>query len=286
MYRILGMTAGLMGAVLSCAAGPQPGRASDRSDPSGPLLTVQRRIEAFNRHDLEAYLATHHPEVDIIRYPDTLLGRGRAHLRRIFGPNLEAGEGTIETVDQTVIGSTVISEERLRLGGRTEHLVVLYSVAADQIRTMRLVEEGPSRPSSVVEFEAKAFLAEYFETLRKGDEDAIRALYVKDGRFRWDTDGDTSYRSGDDVLASLRGSQGLEFDTQCGSMEVVVASPSHAHVRCDFSTRALRSDGAPVFSFGGVMTFFIERQIDGPWAVVRGHTSSLRAPQARPHLPK
>ncbi len=104
------------------------------------LAIVQRRIEAFNEHDIEGYLSTHHPHVRIYRYPDTLLGEGRAHLRRVFGADFRNEVGRIEVGAQSVVDGTVVSEEYLTLYGPPEHLIAVYTVVQGQIVSIRLIE--------------------------------------------------------------------------------------------------------------------------------------------------
>lgn len=105
------------------------------------LAAVARRIDSYNRHDVEAYLAAHHEKVQIYEYPDKVAGRGRSHLRRIFAPLLERGIGSVRVRNQTVIANTVISEEYVAYGGNGEqHVVALYTVEDDLITSYRLIE--------------------------------------------------------------------------------------------------------------------------------------------------
>lgn len=105
------------------------------------LAAVARRIDGYNEHDLAAYLSAHHEDVQIYEYPDKLIGRGRVHIERIFGPLLEQGLGHITVKHQTVVANTVISEEYVSFGGPgVQHIVVLYTIADGLIESFRLVE--------------------------------------------------------------------------------------------------------------------------------------------------
>ena len=46
---------------------------------------VLQQQDAYNRHDLEAFVAAHAPDVRFYRYPDTLILEGRDSLRARFG---------------------------------------------------------------------------------------------------------------------------------------------------------------------------------------------------------
>ena len=103
------------------------------------MSAVRRRIDAFNRHDLAAYLAAHHEDVRIYRYPDRLLGEGRSHLRRIFGPTLNSKVGRVEIRGQFVVNDTVVSNEHLYLKGRSERLIAIYRIVQGKIQSVRLI---------------------------------------------------------------------------------------------------------------------------------------------------
>ena len=107
---------------------------------STALDAVKRRIDAFNKHDLDSYLNAHHENVRIYEYPEELIGEGRSHLRRIFGPLLEEGIGSIDVVYQAVVDRTVVSEEILNYGEAPIHIVVVYTVENNVISGLRLIE--------------------------------------------------------------------------------------------------------------------------------------------------
>ncbi|MEO1336321.1 MAG: nuclear transport factor 2 family protein [Myxococcota bacterium] len=107
---------------------------------SAARLAVNRRIRAFNRHDLKAYLDAHHPNVRIYVYPDRLLGQGRSHLRRIFEPNFQKKDGRIDVIGQFVVDNFVVSDENLVLGDTSERLVSIYEVVQGRVASLRLIE--------------------------------------------------------------------------------------------------------------------------------------------------
>ena len=105
------------------------------------LRAVTQRIQAFNNHDLENYLAAHHEDVQIYEFPDKPVGVGRSHLKRIFGPLLESNVGSIEVKHQVTIDNRVVSEELQSYGttpGKT--VVVIYTVNDNLISSIYLVE--------------------------------------------------------------------------------------------------------------------------------------------------
>jgi putative hydrolase of HD superfamily len=121
-----------------------PGAQAQVSQPvateEGARMAVARRIDAFNAHDIDAYVAAHAENLGIYEYPDRQLASQREHLRRIFGPGLERGEGSVDVLGQWVLGNVVVSEEILKRPGRTEHLIILYTVENGLIAEYRLIE--------------------------------------------------------------------------------------------------------------------------------------------------
>ncbi len=107
------------------------------------LAPVTKRIQSFNDHDLESYLAAHEENVQIFEFPDRPIGVGRSHLRRIFGPLMEQGIGSIKVIHQVSIDNRVVSEEQLSYGGGdSESIVAIYTINRGLITSIYLVESA------------------------------------------------------------------------------------------------------------------------------------------------
>ncbi len=104
------------------------------------LDAVARRIDAFNKHDTDAYLLAHDLDVMVFEYPNKKLGEGRSHLKRLFGPLLDNGIGSVDVVDQFVVDSTVVSSEIVSFGGTPKHIIAVYTVEDNLISSFRLIE--------------------------------------------------------------------------------------------------------------------------------------------------
>ena len=105
------------------------------------LEAVKRRIDAFNDHDIDEYLAAHHEDVQIFEFPDKSIGVGRAHLQRIFGPLLEKGIGKTEVRHQVAIENMIVSEEHTNFGAtQPETIVAIYTVKEGLISSIYLIE--------------------------------------------------------------------------------------------------------------------------------------------------
>lgn len=113
-----------------------------QAEPPAVPAAVDQRIRAFNSHQLETYLAAHSKDVAIFEFPDERIGTGRAHLKKIFGPQLEQKLGSIVVEHQVVIGERVVSQELVDFGfGEPERLVAIYTVEGGEITTIHLVEK-------------------------------------------------------------------------------------------------------------------------------------------------
>ena len=112
------------------------------AQPSAVPAAVNQRISAFNNHQLDAYLAAHSQDVAIFEFPNKRIGTGRAHLTKIFGPQLKQKRGSIVVEHQVVIGESVVSQELVDFGfGDPERLVAVYTVEGGEITTIHLVEK-------------------------------------------------------------------------------------------------------------------------------------------------
>ena len=96
-------------------------------------------MDAYNAHDLGAFMALYASEIEIFTYPDVSLRSGLDHLRGLFEPMFTSGSCEVEIVDQIVMGDHVISDERVTVDGATKRYVSIYEVADDLIKTVRFV---------------------------------------------------------------------------------------------------------------------------------------------------
>ena len=80
--------------------------------PSSPSAVVDAQFAAYNRRDLDAFMATLAPDARLYAFPDSLLHAGHDELRRVYGrlfaqaPRLRA-----ELLHRTVQGRFVIDRE-------------------------------------------------------------------------------------------------------------------------------------------------------------------------------
>lgn len=102
-----------------------------------PVDVVQRQVEAYNAHNLEAFAATYGETIQMIRLPATEPAiKSKAELIEFYGskrftePNLHA-----EILNRTVLGNKVLDHERITgLPNSPFECVVIYEVENDLIQ--------------------------------------------------------------------------------------------------------------------------------------------------------
>ncbi len=106
-----------------------------------PLDTVNLRMEAYNNHDMDTFLGTYADGVTIYTYPDTELGKGKAHLRSIFESMFEEESVRVEIHHQIAKDAYVINHETVSYDGSETEYVSIYEVRDGLITSVRFVRD-------------------------------------------------------------------------------------------------------------------------------------------------
>ncbi len=102
-----------------------------------PADLIQRQLDAYNAHDLDALLATYSEDAQLFEHPATILASGHSQLRARFAlrfqePNLHA-----HLINRLVLGRFVVDHERVTRtfpeGPGTIELIVTYEVVDGKI---------------------------------------------------------------------------------------------------------------------------------------------------------
>ena len=122
--------------MLAAACRPE-GQQSDTStsveqeNTSAAERIVQLQADAYNRHDLEAFIALHAPDVRFYRYPDSLVFEGHTALRERFERLFAAAPQVhASTDDRMVYGNFVVWKETATdlPGGKTDTQIFVWEV--------------------------------------------------------------------------------------------------------------------------------------------------------------
>lgn len=108
-----------------------------------PAELAQRQLDAYNAHDLEAFVACYHPQVEVRDFPaGTLRLDGIAAFRARYADVLARPGLRAEVVRRIAQGAVVIDEERVTgLREGVVSAVALYEVEGDLIRRVWFVRE-------------------------------------------------------------------------------------------------------------------------------------------------
>jgi uncharacterized protein (TIGR02246 family) len=109
-----------------------------------PREVIDQQVAAYNKRDLDAFVACYAPDATVVQPDGSILASGRDEIRELYGelfagsPNLRA-----EISNRIEVGSIVIDEERVTgfvlPGMRSEiHAAVVYRVVDGLIREARL----------------------------------------------------------------------------------------------------------------------------------------------------
>jgi hypothetical protein len=134
---------GLACLLAACASAPAASQSAHTATPAeqAALDVVNKRIAAYNAHDIDAFIATYAENVRIIVYPERVLGTGRERMRGIFGPQFAKGEGVIKVEGQHVLENTVVSAEDITIGARNDRNIAVYTIRDGLIAEVRLIEK-------------------------------------------------------------------------------------------------------------------------------------------------
>jgi len=110
---------------------------------ANPESIVQRQLDAYNAHDIEALMAAYAEDAELFEHPATLLATGAAQLRERFilrfnEPNLQA-----RLINRIVMGPMVIDHEEVARmfpeGPGKVELIAVYEVRDGRISTARFI---------------------------------------------------------------------------------------------------------------------------------------------------
>lgn len=102
-----------------------------------PEEIVRAQVDAYNRQDMEAFIASFDAEAEFIRWPDRVLHRGHAVFRERYGALWARAPGLQALIhNRVVVGRFVTDLEQLcgHPDGERPPMLVIYETADDRIR--------------------------------------------------------------------------------------------------------------------------------------------------------
>lgn len=106
-----------------------------------PLAVVNKRMDAYNKHDLKSFLDTYAENVEVFTYPTKSLAKGKKHLESIFEPMFKEGAVQVTIHTQLENDSYVINHETVEYLGKKTKYLSIYKVENNLITEVRFVRD-------------------------------------------------------------------------------------------------------------------------------------------------
>lgn len=99
-----------------------------------PYALVQRQLNAYNGHNLEAFLEPYADDVEIYNFPDTLVMKGKDEMRKAYQFVTQTPDLHCEIRGRIIQGNTVIDHERVRFGKNVAEAIAIYKIENGKIK--------------------------------------------------------------------------------------------------------------------------------------------------------
>lgn len=100
-----------------------------------PEMLAQQQLNAYNAHDLEAFLEPYADDVEIYRFPDKLLYKGKTEMRTQYQFVTKTPELFCRLVNRIVHGNMVVDQEEVAgFGNRLVHATAIYIIEEGKIK--------------------------------------------------------------------------------------------------------------------------------------------------------
>lgn len=105
-----------------------------------PEAVVQRQLNAYNAHHIDAFLDTYSDDIEIYNFPDELLMKGKEKMRERYSSFFETVPNLYcDLANRIVKGNTVIDHEKIRAGERRFEAIAVYEVANGKIKKVTFI---------------------------------------------------------------------------------------------------------------------------------------------------
>jgi hypothetical protein len=140
-FSVLAVVMGNLFGVLIASDQQAKNESSDSAAVSEPEKIVQEQLEAYNRHDVEAFLKTYSAEIKLYEFPDKELSSGLDAMRKTYGKLFEREPDRKAKIARRIVqGDYVIDHEEVSGGGRKFTAVAIYRVKDGKIAAVWFVK--------------------------------------------------------------------------------------------------------------------------------------------------
>lgn len=109
-----------------------------------PEQLAQQQLNGYNARNIEAFVAPYSEDVELYNFPDQLIGKGKEQMRENYSGMFErVPDLHCELVNRTVLGNTVIDQERVTgfPGGRVIQAIAIYKIVDHKIAKVYFIGE-------------------------------------------------------------------------------------------------------------------------------------------------
>ena len=100
-----------------------------------PEMLVQQQLNAYNAHDLEAFLAPYAEDVELYQFPDKLEMKGKKEMRKNYQFVTQVPGLYCRLVNRMVQGNMVIDQEEVTgFGDKPLKAVAMYVIEKGKIK--------------------------------------------------------------------------------------------------------------------------------------------------------
>ena len=108
---------------------------------SNPEIIVNKQLEAYNKRDIDAFMATYTDDIKLYNYPDKLTSEGQADMRKSYKNWFDRTPDLLAKIHQRiVIGNKVIDKEEVRANGKTFNAIAIYEVQNGKISKVTFIQ--------------------------------------------------------------------------------------------------------------------------------------------------
>ena len=104
-----------------------------------PLALVQRQLNAYNGHNLEAFLEPYAEDVEIYSFPNKLEMKGKDQMRSAYQFLTQSATLHCEITERIIQGNVIIDHERVNFANRFVTAVAIYHIEGRKIKKVYFI---------------------------------------------------------------------------------------------------------------------------------------------------
>jgi len=104
-------------------------------------MLAQQQLDAYNKHDLEAFLLPYAEDVEIYMFPDKLQLKGKAEMRKAYEFITKTPKLNCKLLNRIVQGNTVIDHEEVYgFGDKPVYAIAIYKIEKGKIAKVYFIQ--------------------------------------------------------------------------------------------------------------------------------------------------